>query len=49
MTHDPLTQAFKSISKYIINMDAHQEKVIKLILENLMLGAKIELLKEMNE
>ena len=49
MTHDPLTEAFKSISKYIINMDVHQEKIIKLILENLMLSAKLELMREINE
>ena len=51
MTHHDqiLKEAIISISKYIINMDVHQEKIIKLILENLMFSAKIELLREINE
>ena len=52
MTHDPLTEALKSIFKYIISADAlgvHNERILKLILENLMLSAQIELLREINE
>lgn len=43
-----LNEALKSISKHIaINKD--MESIIKLILENLILSAKVELLKEINE
>ena len=50
MAHDQiLNETLKSISKYILNVEPHQEKIIKLILENLMLSAKVELLREINE
>ncbi len=49
MTHGQiLDEALKLISKYF-NMDKHIEGIIKLVLENLMLNAKIELLREINE
>ena len=51
MTHDPLTEALESILNYVDIgiVDDHTKKIIKLILENLMLNAKIELLREINE
>jgi len=50
MTHDQsLNEALKSISLYA-NMDnKHTKKIIKLILENLMLQAKIEAMRDINE
>ena len=50
MTHNPLNDTLKVISKYILNMDdKHTAIIIKLILENLMLSAQIELLRDINE